>query len=86
VHDFGFGIPQDDLPHVFERFYKAEKAHTPTSQSGTGLGLSIARFIIDLHGQNIWVESDPEKGTKFTFTLPHVQEIWRRPGAKTEGV
>lgn len=86
VHDFGFGIPQDDLPHVFERFYKAEKAHTPTSQSGTGLGLSIARFIIDLHGQNIWVVSDPEKGTKFTFTLPYVQEIWRRPGAKTEGV
>ncbi len=85
VQDFGSGIPADDLPHVFERFYKAEKAHTPTSQSGTGLGLSIARFIVDLHGQNIWVVSDQKKGTEFTFTLPYVQEIRRRQSPKTEG-
>lgn len=85
VQDFGCGIPKEDVPHVFERFFKAEKAHTPSAQSGTGLGLSIVRFIIDQHGQDIWVESTPGEGTRFTFTLRHVQEARRRGEARTEG-
>ncbi len=71
VQDQGCGIPEEDTPHVFERFYKVEKAHTPSAQSGTGLGLSIVRSIIDQHGQDIWVESKPGTGTRFTFTLKH---------------
>ncbi len=71
VQDQGCGIPEEDVPHVFERFYKVEKAHTPSAQSGTGLGLSIVRSIIDQHGQDIWVESKPGTGTRFTFTLKH---------------
>ncbi len=71
VQDQGCGIPEEDVPHVFERFYKVEKAHTPSAQSGTGLGLSIVQSIIDQHGQDIWVESKPGAGTRFTFTLKH---------------
>ena len=68
VKDNGCGIPAEDLPHIFDRFYKAEKAHTPDGVSGTGLGLSIAKLIMDEHGQSITVSSD-ERGTEFAFTL-----------------
>ena len=74
VQDFGSGIPKEDIPHIFERFYKAEKAHTPSSQSGTGLGLAIVHRIIVQHGQTIHVESDPQQGTIFEFTLKRVLE------------
>ncbi len=69
VQNFGSGIPEEDAPHIFDRFYKVEKAHTPSKQSGTGLGLSIVKKIIDQHGQRITVKSGHEKGTIFTFTL-----------------
>jgi len=69
VADTGKGIPEEDLPQIWERFYKVEKAHTPGSE-GTGLGLSIVQKIIEQHGEDIWVESAPGKGTTFTFTLP----------------
>ena len=75
VQDFGCGIAVEDIPHVFQRFFKAERAHTPTPQSGTGLGLSIVRVIIDRHGQDIWVKSVLGEGTMFTFTLKHTQDI-----------
>ena len=68
VSDNGCGIPAEDLPHIFDRFYKAEKAHTPDGVSGTGLGLSIAKLIMDEHGQSLTVASD-ENGTEFAFTL-----------------
>lgn len=68
VQDFGQGIPEEDAPHIFDRFYKVEKAHTPR-EGGTGLGLSIVKKIIDQHGQRITVKSTPGKGTAFTFTL-----------------
>lgn len=69
IADSGQGIPEEDVPHVFDRFYKVEKAHTPTQQSGTGLGLSIVKRIIDQHGQTITVKSARGKGSTFTFTL-----------------
>ncbi len=69
VRDTGIGIPQEDVPHVFDRFYKVEKAHTPAPQMGSGLGLSIVKRIIESHGQSITVRSARGRGTQFTFTL-----------------
>jgi len=69
VQDSGPGIPEADIPHVFDRFYKVEKAHTPSKQSGTGLGLSIVKRIIDQHNQTITLKSAKGKGCTFTFTL-----------------
>lgn len=67
ISDTGIGIGPKDLPHIFERFYKADKAR---NSAGTGLGLSIAKHVIQVHGGRIWVESEPGKGSTFTFTLP----------------
>ncbi|MCA1030570.1 HAMP domain-containing protein [Bacillus timonensis] len=69
VHDSGSGIPEEDLPFVFERFYKADKART-RGRSGTGLGLAIAKNIVDAHGGHISVHSKINEGTTFTFFLP----------------
>ncbi|NCB31750.1 MAG: HAMP domain-containing histidine kinase [Clostridia bacterium] len=66
VEDTGVGIPEEDLPHIFERFYKVDKSR---GSSGTGLGLSIAKFIIDKLGERITVHSQVGKGTCFTFTV-----------------
>ena len=68
VKDNGAGISSDDLPFIFERFYKADKAHT--SGKGTGLGLSIAQKIIENHGSRITCRSALGEGTEFTFALP----------------
>jgi len=66
VADNGKGISREDLPHIFDRFYKADKAHT--SGNGTGLGLAIAKSILDQHGERITAASG-EDGTRFAFTL-----------------
>ena len=63
------GIPEEALPHVFERFYRVEKSRGD-GQDGTGLGLAIAQRILQLHGSPIAVESVPGAGTSFTFELP----------------
>jgi len=65
VRDSGPGIPADELPHIFDRFYQARKAR----QVGTGLGLAICRAIVEAHGGRIWAESGPGRGSTFTFSL-----------------
>jgi signal transduction histidine kinase len=69
VQDTGEGIPAEDLPHIFERFYRADRARSRDT-GGSGLGLSIIRSLIEAHGGRIWVESTEGEGCTFTFTLP----------------
>ncbi len=69
IKDSGIGIDANTLPHIFERFYKANEAR-PSGQSGTGLGLSIARRIVEMHGGSIEAESTVGVGSIFTITLP----------------
>ncbi len=67
VSDTGIGISKENLPRIFERFYKADKAR---AGEGAGLGLAIAKHVIQAHGGNIWAESKEGKGSTFFFTLP----------------
>jgi two-component system, OmpR family, phosphate regulon sensor histidine kinase PhoR len=67
VHDTGIGIAQHDLPRIFERFYKADRAR---SGGGTGLGLAISKHLVEVHRGNIWVESQEGIGSTFYFSLP----------------
>ncbi len=66
VRDTGIGIEENDLPYVFDRFYKVDKAH---SGKGSGLGLSIAKELLKRMDEDIWVESEKGKGTAFSFTI-----------------
>jgi signal transduction histidine kinase len=70
VRDFGIGIPAADLPHIFQRFYRADKAR---SEGGYGLGLSLAATIAQLHGAAIDAQSTEGEGSLFTVTLPSRQ-------------
>ena len=65
VKDTGSGISEEDMPHIWERYYKGKH-----SETGTGLGLFICKFIVESHGGKIWAESEVSKGTSFMFTLP----------------
>ena len=67
VSDTGIGIPREELPRIFERFYKVNKAR---DDEGVGLGLAISRHIVASHGGKIWAESEEGKGSTFFFTLP----------------
>ena len=69
VQDTGCGIAQEDLAHIFDRFYRADAARS-REQGGTGLGLSIAKWIVDNHGGHFEVLSRELLGTRFTICLP----------------
>lgn len=82
VSDDGEGIAPEDVPHIFERFYRADRARTG---SGTGLGLAIARWIVDEHGGTIAVESQPGRGSTFTVTLAAISAPSTTPGPASSG-
>ncbi|HVU59701.1 MAG TPA: ATP-binding protein [Candidatus Saccharimonadales bacterium] len=71
VRDTGFGIPAEDIPHMFQKFYRVDNSATRTI-GGTGLGLFISRKIIELYGGRIWVESELGKGSTFYINLPRL--------------
>jgi signal transduction histidine kinase len=70
VEDSGPGIPAADLPRIFDRYWRGDRA----SRDGAGLGLAICKGIVDAHGGNIWVESALGRGTTFRFTVPCAAE------------
>jgi two-component system phosphate regulon sensor histidine kinase PhoR len=74
VSDDGIGISKEDLPRVFERFYRADKARTAKTIRGTGLGLAIVKHIAQLHGGHVEAESEIEKGTTIRMVLPIVTQ------------
>jgi len=69
VEDTGEGIPPEDLPYVFERFYRVDKSRTRAT-GGSGLGLTIAKRLVEAHGGKIEAQSEPGKGSRFSFVLP----------------
>ena len=73
IRDTGVGIPEDDLPYIWKRFHKADKART-RGKSGTGLGLSIVKRLIDAFGEEVMVTSIEGEGTEFVFSLPKSKE------------
>ncbi|MFA9556268.1 cell wall metabolism sensor histidine kinase WalK [Evansella sp. AB-rgal1] len=74
IKDEGVGIPKENIPHVFDRFYRVDKARS-RNLGGTGLGLAIAKEIVLAHGGSIWVSSDWGKGTMISFSLPYVEAV-----------
>jgi signal transduction histidine kinase len=73
VADTGPGISPEDLPRVFERFYRVDASRS-RDDGGTGIGLAIARSVVEAHGGRIWADSEPGKGSTFTFELPVAAE------------
>jgi signal transduction histidine kinase len=69
VQDTGPGIPPEHLPRLFERFYRVDTARS-RDEGGTGIGLAIARSVVEAHGGRIWADSEPGRGSTFTFELP----------------
>ena len=69
VEDEGPGIPRELQERIFDQFFRAA-----SDQEGTGLGLPLARQLLDLHGGRVWLESEPQKGSRFYFSLPLAQE------------
>ena len=79
ISDQGLGIPKKDLGHVFDRFFRVDKARS-RAQGGTGLGLAISKEVIELHHGRIWVDSVEGKGSTFYISLPYEEyseeDLW----------
>ena len=87
ISDDGIGISKEDLPHIFDRFYRADKSRTKMKENqhgGTGLGLSIAKIIIEQHGGKIHVDSAIDEGTTFTLFLPAINATAPPPSSDDE--
>ncbi|MCY9659504.1 HAMP domain-containing sensor histidine kinase [Paenibacillus chondroitinus] len=69
IQDTGSGIPAEELKHIFERFYRVDRSRSRNT-GGTGLGLAIVKQLVELHGGEVWVESQIGKGSTFSFSLP----------------
>ncbi len=76
VSDSGRGIPPEDLPHIFDRFFRRSAKTSDRSASGFGLGLSIVKWIVDSHAGKIVAQSEPGKGTTFIVRLPLIKEVY----------
>jgi two-component system, OmpR family, phosphate regulon sensor histidine kinase PhoR len=88
VHDTGVGIRSEELPRIFERFYKTDRARAKVGfigpgGGGTGLGLAIARHVVEAHGGHIWAESTLGEGSTFTFILPIIKLMEDSEAPKT---
>jgi signal transduction histidine kinase len=70
IADTGEGIPPADLPHIFDRFYRADKSRADADGPSSGLGLAIAKALVEAHGGRIWAESEKRKGTRMRVELP----------------
>ena len=73
ISDNGIGMTQEELTHIFDRFYRIDKARSSDNIKGTGLGLSIVKWIVEAHNGKIFVDSQPKKGTNFIMMLPKQQ-------------
>ncbi len=83
VSDTGIGIPKEDLDHIFDRFYRVDKARS-RQMGGTGLGLSIAQWIAESHHAKLWAESELGKGSTFTLQLQSVDDLPEEPDSLRE--
>ena len=84
VEDTGPGIPPEHLPLVFERFYRVDPSRS-RNDGGTGIGLAIARSVVEGHGGRIWADSEPGKGSTFSFLVPLALEPVEPSGARSLG-
>ncbi|KRL42255.1 cell wall metabolism sensor histidine kinase WalK [Liquorilactobacillus nagelii] len=78
ISDQGLGIPKKDIGHIFDRFFRVDKARS-RAQGGTGLGLAISKEVIEMHGGRIWVDSIENKGSTFYISLPYQEyeeDLW----------
>jgi signal transduction histidine kinase len=84
VTDSGIGIAPEDIPHLFQKFYRIDNSATRTI-GGTGLGLYLCRTIVERFGGRVWVESRMGEGSSFKFSLPQIksEELVATPVAKT---
>jgi two-component system sensor histidine kinase KdpD len=78
VTDHGPGIPSDELPRIFDRFYRGS-SRPESRREGTGMGLAISRGIVEAHGGKLWVESVAGKGASFRFTIPVEHKLATQP-------
>ena len=82
VEDTGIGIPEEDVPHIFDRFYRVDKARSRAS-GGSGLGLSIVHGAVEAHGGTISVERRETVGTRFTVRFPALDAVPQKEAAAT---